>query len=327
MAIFKKRRFVKRLFRKIIGVVIAVNVITSLASELDFDEIFETFPDMIETPVGSEQKLSYPEWLNTENKGNTVVSNETLHVEFLDVGQGDSILIYDENDNVCLIDTGVYDEFDTLSVYLRDEGIYQIDYLVLTHPDADHIGSASLVIENYDVTYCLVNGDEDDTVAYLYYEKAIDRSDTKELVVQAGFSFSLGEADCTVIAPDKADDSDKNGNSIVIRMVYGESSFLFMGDATGSETDDIWHDVSADVYKASHHGSANDGCNEYSFIDMVDPDYAVISCELDNSYGHPHKETMAYFNQNKITTYRTDYHGKISCITDGNGEYSFTTEK
>jgi len=326
MTIFKKRRFHK-LFRKIVGVVIAINMLSSFISDYTFDEIFEKVPDIIETPIGSEQILSYPEWISSENENSQTVIGETLHVDFLDVGQGDSILIYDEYDNTCLIDTGIYNEYETLTTYLDEVGVYQIDYLVLTHPDADHIGSASLIIENYDVTYCLVNGDEDDTAAFYYYKRALENSNTKEAIAHTGYSFSIGDASCVVLAPENAGDNDKNGNSIVIRMAYGESTFLFMGDATGRETNNIEYDVSADVYKAAHHGSANDGCNDYSFMNMVNPEYAVISCELDNLYGHPHRETMAYFNQNNVQIYRTDYQGKISCVTDGDGEYVFTTEK
>ena len=111
-------------------------------------------------------------------------------------------------------------------------------------------------------------------------------------------------------------------------MINGTDSFLFTGDATGEETDDMIEtgmDVRADVYKAAHHGSANDGCNSETFLGAVNPKYTVISCGYLNDYGHPHVETMAFLKLIGCKLYRTDLQGSITCVSYGNGSYEWNT--
>ena len=276
-------------------------------------------PDMESVPVDDSQT----EPLSSEDAG-------YLYVEFIDVGQGDAILVYDEGGNTMLIDTGVYSMYNQLDAYLSEAGISKIDYLMLTHPDADHIGSADYILADYDVKQVLVPDCTDDTATYRYYTEARDNSMTEEVIVHAGDRFKLGDADITILAPDNENTCrDKNSHSVVAKLTYGESSFLFTGDLTGEETADIinaGYDVSADVYKVAHHGSANDGCNSQSFLMQVDPEYAVVSCGNGNRYGHPHEETVSYFDEADIPLFRTDENGTIYCRTDGHS-YEWSCSK
>lgn len=115
---------------------------------------------------------------------------------------------------------------------------------------------------------------------------------------------------------------DTNGNSLVVKLENGNDSFLFMGDATGDETDDIMIsgvNLRADVIKAAHHGSANDGCNSREFLNTVDAECIVVSCGYHNDYGHPHIETMKLVQDTHMKLFRTDLQGSVSCKSTGNG--------
>ncbi len=247
-----------------------------------------------------------------------------VYVEFIDVGQGDSTLIVD-NGQAMLIDTGLYEAYDNVKDTLREYGVSTIDVLILTHPDADHIQAAPAIIEDYDVETCYMPVVTNDTAAY---ERAINSLYTNNVEVinpTAGDLIDFGTAKYEVLGPvydiEGAYD-DTNSYSIIVKMTNGADSFLFTGDATGDETEDVLStgmDVSADVYKASHHGSANDGCNSEAFIRAVSPETMVVSCGYHNDHGHPHRETMSLATEYGLTLYRTDLQGSVGALSTGNG--------
>lgn len=273
-------------------------------------------------------------YIPVTTKKKEIITSESLgeiRVTFIDVGQGDSILVEDNGHNM-LIDTGYYSEYENLTATLNEHSVDTIDCLVLTHPDADHIQSAPEIISEYSVQKIYTTNIESESKSYEYLQKIISLFGVDVVYPSAGDYIDFGTATYYVAGPVKNEEGiydDVNSYSLIIKIINGNDSFLLTGDATGDETKDILNagiDVSAMVYKAAHHGSANDGCNEDIFVNAVNPQIAVISCGLDNSYGHPHRETMQLFNNKELYVYRTDTMGSISFLSTGNS-ISVITEK
>ena len=245
-----------------------------------------------------------------------------IEVTFIDIGQGDSILIQDHGQTM-LIDTGYYANFDKLEKAFQEKGVTGIDVLVLTHPDADHIGSAASIVSYYDASTIYMAPIEKDSASYGYLMDAVENFDVQVKYPSSGDLISFGTATYEVVGPvPGVNYEDANSWSIIVKMTNGEDTFLFTGDATGEEIEDVLKtgvDLSADVLKAAHHGSANDGCNNDVLFDAVQPDALVVSCELGNKYGHPHRETMEQVQTRNISLYRTDLQGTISCVSTGSG--------
>lgn len=244
----------------------------------------------------------------------------TLEVHFIDVGQADSILVRSENANM-LIDTGDLDDdyTDKIISYLGEFGISKLDYLVLTHPDADHIGGAPEIINEFTVVKCIMPNFSKDTQIFSNTLSALDERNVEVIEAVPNYEFTIGEAECRILAP-LEEYEDANDMSAVIQLYFGSKSILFTGDAESeSETDMVKKytstDLKADVLKVGHHGSSTSTTQE--FIDLVNPEYAVISCGKDNKYGHPHDEIIDLLEKNKITYYRTDVSGTIVLKTDG----------
>jgi len=244
----------------------------------------------------------------------------SLEVHFIDVGQADSILVRSENANM-LIDTGDLDDECTSKIigYLDGFGISKLDYLVLTHPDADHIGGAPEIINEFNVVKCIMPDFSKDTQIFTNTLSALDEKDVEVIEAVPNYEFTVGEAECRILAP-LEEYKDANDMSAVIQLYFGSKSILFTGDAEAeSEADMVKkytsEDLKADVLKVGHHGSSTS--TTQAFIDLVNPEYAVISCGKDNKYGHPHDEIIDLLEKNKITYYRTDISGTVILKTDG----------
>lgn len=247
-----------------------------------------------------------------------VPENGEAIFHFIDVGQGDAILITCA-EGTMLVDTSVKSARDQLVAYLEATGISTIDYLVLTHTDADHIGSADYVIENYDVKNILLPNYVATTATYERMLTAMENSDANVICPEPGYTFSIGALQNTVIAPNY-DYDDANEISIVLKAVYGETAVMLTGDAElGSEADivKLWsaEALKCDILKVGHHGSTSSTTQE--FLDAVDPDIAVISCGEGNKHGHPHAEILDRLNAKGVKIYRTDLDGDIVFKTDG----------
>ncbi len=237
---------------------------------------------------------------------------------FIDVGQGDAILVTTAEGNM-LIDTSESGARDELDAYLKAAGIKSLKYLVLTHPDADHIGNADFVINNYEVENVLMTDHAATSKTYERLLDAIENSKANLEIVEAGYKFSLGAIQNTVIAPNE-DYNDPNEMSLVIKSVYGKTSVMLTGDAEVESEEDIVKKWSADalkcdILKVGHHGSTTSTTD--AFLAAVDPDIAVISCGEGNKFGHPHKETMDKLTAKGIKIHRTDTEGSIIYKTDG----------
>lgn len=245
-------------------------------------------------------------------------STGELEVHFIDVGQGDSILIkYDKH--AMMVDFGENDQGTYLQNYLDKQGVKKLDYAIGTHPDSDHIGSMDVILYKFDVGSIFMPDIESDTRTYEDVIKTVENKNYKVTVPKVNKSYKLGDASFTILSPASSDYSSKNDYSIGIKLTYKNTSFVMCGDAeSDAETDIIGTgiDLSADVLKLGHHGSSSSTSD--AFLDSVNPLVAVISCGIDNSYGHPHKETMEKLQQRNISIYRTDEQGTVVAYSDGN---------
>ncbi len=277
-----------------------------------------------EQGAGSSAEAATTEITASETVSTDPASGTEIYVTYIDVGQGDSILIQDNGQNM-LIDTGYYTAEQQLTDTLDAKGVKTVDVLVLTHPDADHIGSAADIISYYDTAHVYMSEIGSDSKTYGYLENAVKETGVEVSNPHAGDKIDFGTAEYDVVGPVSGvcdGYEDTNSHSIIVKMVNGQDKFLFTGDATGEETEDAiaaGYDMSADVLKAAHHGSANCGCNERSFLEAVNPVCAIISCGANNRYGHPHVETMQFIQDMGIKMFRTDMQGNISCTSTGNG--------
>ncbi len=240
----------------------------------------------------------------------------SMKVHFMDVGQGDATLIVCDGHSM-LIDAGDYTKGTAIQNYLKKQKIEKLDYLIFTHPDADHIGGAPVIITKFDIDRVFLSNFEKDNKTYQKMIQALDNKHLKYTTPKIGTQYSLGSAKITILAPNGSYDNP-NDASVALTVEHGENRFLFTGDAEEAAEKDIMAngiDISADVYKAGHHGSRTSTSKE--FFEAVDPAYAVISCGEENSYGHPHAETLNTFRMNGVDVYRTDEEGTIVAVSDG----------
>jgi len=259
---------------------------------------------------------------------NTAVSTETLvkaetpkvlsdiKIHYIDVGQGDSELIQIGDKNI-LIDAGTSDK-KALN-YLKSIGITRIDYAIATHPHEDHIGSMDDVAKAFDIGTFYAPKATNTTKTFENLVNSLKNKNLKMTVPKSGDTLTIGDATLTFLAPNSEKYEDLNNYSIVVKLKYGNNSFIFMGDAEDISEGEILQkqlDVQADVIKVGHHGSHSS--TTQAFLDKVNPKYAVISCEKGNDYGHPHKETLTKLNAKNINVFRTDINGTIIATSDGN---------
>lgn len=260
---------------------------------------------------------------------NTAVSSEgnsDVSVHFLDIGQGDSIFVELPNGECMLIDAGVANKGEFIESYISESGYNKIDYLVATHPHADHIGSMAYIVRNMDIGQVYMPNVSTTTKTYEKLLEAIQQKGLKIKSAKAGMNI-VEESDLRVdiLAPVKIDEDELNNCSIIIKITYGYDSYLFIGDAEKEELDTVSSDLSADVLKVGHHGSRTSTTEK--FLEQVNPKYAVISCGADNDYGHPHKETIDLLEMLDVKYYRTDIEGTITITSDGSRNYIIIKEK
>lgn len=241
--------------------------------------------------------------------------SDTLDVYFIDVGQADSILIK-QDDKYMLIDAGNNEDGKLLTLYFKELGITSFEHVVATHAHEDHIGGMDDIINNFEVKNFYM---PDVITTTKTFEDMLDALSNKNLmytVLKQDEEFKLSSASIKTIYIGGNEESDINDTSIVLRLEYEDVSFLFTGDASTKVENKILNkDIKSDVLKLGHHGSSYSSST--SFIDKVNPSYAVIQVGKNNSYNHPHLEILNKLNKNNIKIYRTDESGTIIFTTDG----------
>lgn len=252
-------------------------------------------------------------------------STGALTVHFIDVGQADCALLECEG-QAMLIDGGNVADSSLVAAYLKAQGVEELACMVCTHAHEDHVGGLSGPLNTCVVDWVLAPVTQWDTTAFSNFVKYTQAQGLEVTVPEAGSSFSLGGATVTILGPRQVYEN-VNDTSIVLRVDYGETSFLFTGDMESTAEADLLDagcDLEATVLKVGHHGSSTS--TSYVFLRQVMPQYAVISCGEGNSYGHPHEEVTSRLYDAGVTVYRTDQQGTIVAVSDGES-ISFTTEK
>ena len=262
-------------------------------------------------------------WEQKGGRDTKPVTEGMVEIHMIDVGQGDSILIKAPGGNM-LIDAGdKSSEAETaIKTYLDDHGVNDFEYVIFTHCDADHIGAADFVMETYNVENVIMPTDDvRTTVVYKEMMTAIKGSGANVINAVSESTYSIGEMNFKVLAPNGSGYKDVNDYSVVVRIDFGESSFLMTGDAEAkSEAEMVAkytaNDLDCDVLKVGHHGSRTSSSAE--LLSYVTPEIAIISCGEGNKYGHPHKEVVSRLDDYVGEyIYRTDLEGDIVLISDG----------
>ena len=255
----------------------------------------------------------------------TVSDSGALTVHFIDVGQADCILL-ESDGQFMLIDGGNREDSSLVVSYLEQQGVQTLEAVVCTHAHEDHVGGLPGVLAVFPTkavysptkTYASNIYDK-----FLYY---VDQQGLEVTLPVSGTVLTLGDAQITILGPLKSY-AETNNTSIVLKAVYGETSFLFTGDMEQEAEHDLLEaglDLKADVLKVGHHGSHTS--TGYRFLYEVEPTYAVISVGTGNDYGHPHKETLELYEDAGLPMLRTDALGTVLAVSDGR-EVTLTWEK
>ena len=259
--------------------------------------------DAVPLPVSSEASSS-----------SGTVSSE-MKVHFLDVGQGAAVL-FQIGDKVLVFDGGDRDTSSFVVSYLKKQAIKQVDVMIASHYDADHLNGLVGILNVFPVKQVYDAKYTSDTRVYQSFKKFIQDHSIPEDVPGMRQSIQVGDATVTFIAPKSYGHKEVNDDSICIRVQFGETSFVIMGDPSAdAEQQILSQDLDSDVFYASHHGS--NGSNSKTLLSNVSPEFVVISCGADNSYGHPGDNTLNRIKATGAQLIRTDKQGTIVATSDG----------
>ena len=239
-----------------------------------------------------------------------------LAVHFIDVGEADCTYIELPDGKTMLIDAGEVENGEDVSEYISSRETERIDFLVGTHPHSDHIGGLAAIVNSFDVGNVYMPRVSHNSVAYENLISAVlDKNMKIKSPMGGDVIYETDNVLIEVLSPNRAEYDNLNNYSIVIKLTYGDTSFLFTGDAENEVLWEITGDVSADVLKVAHHGS--DTSSDEVFMKRVSPSYAVIPVGENNQYGHPHWEVLKLLSEINAKVYRTDEDGTVVVTSDG----------
>ena len=248
-----------------------------------------------------------------------VPKDSELMISYMDVGQGDAAYIK-VNGNDILIDAGPRSNSKELLEQLKAKNIDDFVLVIATHPHEDHIGGMVDVFKEYEVKAFYSPKITHTTKTYENLVKAVKDEGLKTKELKGGMVIDLGEgAKFEVFTPQKSEYEELNDYSPIMKLSFGDTSYLFTGDAEKLAEEEALAkyktSLDSDVIKFGHHGSSSSSSN--AFIEAVSPKYGIISCAKDNKYGHPHRETLDIIKKYNIKTFRTDTDGEIILTSDG----------
>lgn len=239
-----------------------------------------------------------------------------MKIHYLDVGQGDSTFLELPNGEVMLIDAAESTQGDMIIQYIKKLGYSKIDYIICTHPHADHIGGMAQVMRNFEIGEIYMPKVATTTKTVENLLNTIKEKEATIYIAKAGIHILNEEhLKIDILAPNRDTYSNLNNYSAVLKITFQNTKFLFMGDAEEMSENEITQDVQADVIKVGHHGS--DTSSSQSFVDNVKAEYAILSVGLDNSYHHPSQTILERWQNANAKIYRTDLNGTILITTDG----------
>ncbi|VYU42641.1 MBL fold metallo-hydrolase [Intestinibacter bartlettii] len=249
--------------------------------------------------------------------------NKDFCIHVIDVGQADSILITTPSSKNMLIDGGDEDSAKIIKSYLKNKKVKNLDVVIATHPDSDHIGSLDYIIDNFDVEKIYMPNQTTDSECYINLIDSCNKKNLKVNYLSKDDSFNLDDStNIYVLSPSYITDNN-NSNSIVLNISYKNNNFLFTGDCEESNEMDMINSYNLeniDFLKVAHHGSYT--ASSLAFLEETTPDIAVISCGYKNSYGHPHKSTLDNLESVDAKIFRTDQNGSMQFYSDGEKIYS-----
>lgn len=256
--------------------------------------------------------------VQNNNEINLLLQEGNLVVSFIDVGQGDSILIEAPTGEKMLIDAGGTKENASYN-YIKQRGIDTLDIIVITHPHSDHILEISNIISNFNVNKIYMPNVSHTSKTFEDMIDTIIQNDITVLEAKAGVYIDFApDITCLIVGPNSNEYTDLNNYSTVLHLTYKDNKFLFTGDAEFISENEILQnnfDIQANVLKVGHHGSSTSTSQE--FLDKINPEYAIISAGENNSYGHPHQVTLNNLNKRGIKTYITAEQGNIILGSNG----------
>lgn len=305
--------------KKIIGTLIIALMILIVSI------ISDMFPEQVNNYIESDLNIPVNETnaITVSTLESTVVTSDSeLKIYYFDVGQADSELII-ADDKVMLIDAGNAEDGSNLAKYIKALGVKKIDYLVGTHAHEDHIGGMEQIVKSFDIGMIYMPDVSTTTRTYENLLEAISKKGLGVSSVEIGDTIPVGSGVCTVMNVRNDEQDDLNDTSICLHFVYGENKFLFMGDASENMEKEIeWSEV--DVLKVGHHGSSTSSSED--FLSQTKPKVAIISCGVNNTYGHPNEDALKRLENIGAEIYRTDKDGTI-LLTSNGSTYNIQTIK
>lgn len=314
----KKMKNRNKVILSLISIIVVLILLAIGVKEETIKDIFNINNVEEQNVIASDTQNELDE---TQTKKN-FIAEDKLVVDYIDVGQADSILLRNK-DKTMLIDAGTNEQGKNVVSFLKEEGISKIDYLIGTHPHEDHIGGLDDVINNFDIGKIYMPKRETTTKTFKDVLSAIKNKNLTITQPKKGEIIDLGQAKCEFMTEPIIDDDNINLSSLILRVEFGNNSFLFMGDAEKQNEKTItW--PKTDVLKVGHHGSDTSSSKE--FLEQVNPKYSIIMVGEGNTYKLPKQTIIDRIEKIGSKIYRTDKNGNIKIISDGNN-LEIKTEK